>query len=241
VEPLRLETPAALFQRPAGPRDPARHRAGLIALALAFALPAARAQDEDPVARFNQLEARLLGARSVLVEGDLHAGAPLDADLHGRTLVASGNRLVATWSGALHGKAIDLRVQSDGRVLSVRNGADETREPAAPESNRAELTGLLRMGLLHNLLRAAGLQGPDHAGGASDHWVRLEYFHLVHVLAQPGTAVLSFDVLAEGRPATTARLWLDAASGLPSRREDSVPSEGGAASVVENYARFVVE
>jgi len=195
------------------------------------------------VVRFEQIEARVLGARAVVVEGDVRADGALDAELHGRVAASPGNRLTAAWTGRLRGKAVDLRLQSDGRTLVMKSGGEEARAPAAMELNHALLIGLVRMGLYHNLARAAGLRGPDRDSGGIEHWIHEEYFHLVHVLGppEPGAAILSFDVLADGVPATTTRIWLDPSSGLPARREQTYALESGAATMVETYTRFVVE
>jgi hypothetical protein len=195
------------------------------------------------VVRYQDMETRVLDARSVLVEGEMHASGILDADVRGRIAARPGNRLSASWTGRLRGKPLDLRLESDGRTLIVRNGKDESRQAVAAEMNHAFLMGLLRMGLYHNLARGTGLRGPDRETGGVDRWIGQEYFHLVHVLGgpTPGAVILNFDVLADGFPDTTARLWLDPATGLPARREQELSLESGTVKEVETYTRFVLE
>src|SRR5258708_6435724 len=121
-------------------------------------------------------------------------------------------------------------------------GGKESGEVEGPETNRAMLLGLLRLGLLQNLDRAVAFGAPDHAAGGMDRWIGLEYFHLVHVLdARPDSYILSFDASGEGVPAATPRLSLDPVTGLPARRETTLTVDRAPVHVVETYTRFVVE
>jgi hypothetical protein len=199
---------------------------------------------EDGAELMAQLQARLLGARRVEIESDIQSRGVVFSQLRGSARIAERNQLNLSYNGQFGPKPAVLTLAADGRSLELRNGANSRVEPVPGEANRALLIGLLRMGQLHNLARLSGLQGPDHGDGAVDRWVTLDNFRpTTYILGGEleGTLSFGFDVLVDGTPAGSARLWLDPASGLPRRREQTVNFAAGDMTVVENYTRFAVE
>ncbi len=209
-----------------------------------FASAPAFAIGEDGAELMAQLQARLLKARRVVIEGEVQSHGALFSQLKGGARINERNHMSLSYYGQIGPKPAVLSLAADGRVLELRNGAERRAEPVQDEANRALLIGLLRMGLLHNLARLGGLQAPDHGGGGVERWVTLDNFRpTTYILGGELEGALSFgfDVLVDGEPAASARLWLDPVSGLPRRREQTVRFAQGEMTVVEDYRRFVAE
>lgn len=199
---------------------------------------------EDGAELMAKLQSRLLNARRVLIESEVQSRGAVFSQLKGSARVEDRNRLSLSFNGQFGSKPAALALAADGVSQELRNGAARRLEPVADEANRAVLVGLLRMGLLHNLARLSGLQAPDHGGGLVERWVTLDNFRpTTYILGgeMEGALSFGFDVLVDGAHAASARLWLDPVSGLPRRREQTVKFAAGEMTVVETYARFVVE
>jgi len=204
----------------------------------------AAAQNQEGAALMAQLEARLLTARHIDIEATIESRGFVATNLKGRSELLDRNRATWAYAGAFAGKPADLALLADGRALHLKNGAQTREEPLGNESNRALLIGLLRMGLLHNLARLTGLRGADHAQGGVEQWVKLDSFRPT-TFAQSGEfegmMSFGFDLVVAGANSGSARLWLDPASGLPRRRQQTVRFPQGEMIVIEDYTRFVVE
>ena len=211
---------------------------------LSLAAVAAGAQELEPPALMAQLEARLLAARHVAIEATITAQGVVPAQLAGRSELRDRNRATLAYAGQLAGKPAELAYSVEGSVLRLRNGAQARDEPVGPESNRALLIGLTRMGMLHNLARLAGTVAPDHAQGGVEHWITLDSFRPT-TYAQggelEGLMSFGFDLVVAGTPAASVRLWLDPATGLPRRRQQTARFPQGEMTVVEDYTRFEVQ
>lgn len=218
-------------------------RPGLLFALLSLAAATAAAQDLEPAALMAQLEARLLAARHVAIEATIVSQGVVPARLQGRSELLDRNRAAWSYAGEFAGKPADLALSVDGSALRLRSGAASREAPVAPESNRALLIGLTRMGLLHNLARLSSTLGPDHAQGGVERWITLDSFRPI-TYAQggelEGLMSFGFDLLVAGTPSASARLWLDPATGLPRRRQQTVRFPQGEMTVVEDYTRFEV-
>ena len=219
----------------------------LVAAVLALLLvlsPAVFGLGEDPAEIVRQLEQRLLTAQRVVIESDIRAQGIVAVHLRGRAELTPRNHLTLTGSGSMFDKTVALSLRADSRTLEMQHGSAPRHESVAPESNRAIIIGLVRMGLLHNLARLSTGQGPDHAGGGVEQWVALDSYRPT-TFAQDGelegTFSFGFDIQVDGQPAGSARLWLDPVSGLPRRREQTVRFPQGEMKVVEDYRQFVVD
>lgn len=214
------------------------------ALVLLSGAPALWAAGESSSELMALLESRLLGARRVVIEAELQSTGALAAEFNGSIELGERNRARGAYTGQLAQQAVALAFDSDGRTLQLSRGAETGLEAVGAESNRALLVGLLRMGLLHNLVRLRELKGPDHAGGGVEQWAQLEAFRPTTYALEgelEGALSFGFDLVVDGEPAASARLWLDPATGLPRRREHTVRLPQGEMKVVEDYKRFVVE
>lgn len=199
---------------------------------------------EDGAELMAQLQTRLLSAKRVVIESDIQSRGVLFSQLKGVARIDERNQLQLDYNGQFGAKPATLLLAANGRSQELRNGAGYRREPVPHEANRAVLIGFLRMGLLHNLARLSGLQPPDHGAGGVERWVTLDNFRpTTYILGGDleGTLSFGFDVMVDGVLAASARLWLDPATGLPRRREQTVNFARGEMTVVENYVRFEVE
>jgi hypothetical protein len=219
-------------------------RRGLAAACLSLLAAPAQAAGEDPALMMDQLEARLLAARRVTIEAQIESRGVVESRLDGVSELHERNRTSMAYAGEFAGKPANLALATDGRVLELRQGAERARDASPPQCNRAVLVGFARMGLLHNLARLAGLQGPDHGAGGVEQWITLESFRPT-TFAQSGELEglmsFGFDLVVYGVPSASARIWMDPASGLPRRREQTVRFAAGEMRVVETYTRFEVE
>lgn len=213
------------------------------ALLLAVA-PAALAQGEDPLATLQQLEARVLGARHVVIEADVTATGALPAHFAGTLDLAERNRSSGTWQGDLRGAPAQLSFSSDGRAIEMKGVGGTRGEFVGRESNRALLAGALRMGVTHNLLRLAEPLGPDHAAEGFDAWAATVDFRPTTVALGGdlrGAISFGYDLKLDGADAGSVRLWLDGETGLPKRRQLTLRTPEGETTVVEEYKRFALE
>jgi hypothetical protein len=216
-------------------------RAALVLLLLG---PAAHAQGEDAATVMAQLESRVLSARRVSIEATIESRGFIASKLQGKSEWLDRNRAKLAYAGTFAGQATDVALTADGRALQMQSGAATRREVESGDTNRALLIGLLRMGALHNLARLTGLKAPDHAEGGVEQWVTLDSFRPT-TYAQggdlEGAMSFGFDMVVAGQTSGSVRLWLDAATGLPRRRQVTVRFPQGEMTVVEDYTRFVVE
>ena len=225
-----------------GPVGPESNRA-LLAVA-ALALSAAASAQDDPAALITQLEVRLLAAQHVAIEATIESHGVIPSNLKGRSELFDRNRATWSYAGDFAGQPAELSLASDGRALDMKSGTRAEQGPVGPESNRALLIGLVRMGLLHNLARLSGLAAPDHAQGGVEQWVRLDSFRpTTYAIGGDLEGMMSFgfDLVVAGNTSGSARLWLDPATGLPRRRQLTVRFPQGDMTVTEDYTRFLVE
>lgn len=221
-----------------------RATALLLLALLALLARTVTAQESEPAALMAQLEARLLAARHVTIEATITSQGVVPARLTGRSELRDRNRATIAYAGEFAGKPADLALSADDGALRARSGARAREEPVGPESNRALLLGLTRMGLLHNLARLSSTLGPDHAQGGVEQWITLDSFRPI-TYAQAGELAglmsFGFDLVVAGTPSASARLWLDPATGLPRRRQQIVRFPQGDLTVIEDYTRFEVQ
>lgn len=199
---------------------------------------------EDGAELMRQLQNRLLAAKRIAVEADIQSRGTMFTTLKGSALLGERNTLTLSYGGQFGDRPAVLVLTADYRSQELRSGGNSRREAMPGETNRAVLIGLLRMGLLHNLTRLSRLEAPDHAAGGVEQWVTLDNFRpTTYILGGEleGTLSFGFDVLLRGEHSASARLWLDPASGLPRRREQTVKLPGGETKVIESYTRFTLE
>lgn len=185
------------------------------------------------------LETEHLAAEEVLVRAD----SALTVRLTGGLWLGPDGRARLDADGRFE---IDtaLRLVSDGtRMAGGRTDGVRFDTTAAPALREALVLGLTRMGLLHNLARLYGGSPPDHAEGGVTDWVT------VHGLEwRPETLVsgrrarpLGFTLRVDGTDAAEAELHLDAETGLPLLRRQTVAFPAGVMVVEEQYSGWTAQ
>jgi hypothetical protein len=214
----------------------------LLGLAALLAAPIALGAGEDPAQLMRDLEARLIGARHVLIESRIEARGAVTGSLTGRVELFDRNRAELLYTGSMSGQPGPIALSADGRLLELQSGQVRQSLRVGRESNRALLVGMMRMGLLHNLARVQALQGPDHAEGGVERWARLDSFRpTTYILGGELEGTMSFGFDFDTGEPVPSRLWLDPASSLPRRREITLRVRDGEVKVVEDYTRIVIE
>lgn len=205
----------------------------------------ALASADDGAELMRALEARLLAAKKVTVEGTVQSRGAQFTALKGTAQFTERNHAELSFVGQIGAQPAVLGLKADQRSQELRSGGSSRREPVGDGNNRALMVGLLRQGLAHNLGRLARLQPPEHGDGAAvERGIALDNFRpTTYILggALEGSLSFGFDVLLAGAPAGSARLWLDPVSGLPLKREQTQRIAGGEVTVVETYTKFVLE
>lgn len=212
-----------------------------IALALALGLGLAGCASSQPAAledaadALAALEARLLTTPGTFTYHVTSEGA-FAADLTG-LLEMTGDYVGLVAEGDFGGAATQLQLTVlDGEVEMVVGG-EKTTVPHPPALREAVVLGLVRMGLLHNLARLTVADLPDHAEGGVAEWIETHSATWGPVAQIEGVEAraLRFALRVAGTEAADVTLWLDAATGLPVRRDQTTDFPGGTMTVVERY------
>lgn len=192
---------------------------------------------QDPATAFAQLEEALLAAPAIRLPYEIVADGAFQASLRGTLLVSQGNRLRLEGAGTFGGDSVDLALISDGSRMQWRVG-DHTEEQPTPDAlNQAVLLSLTRMGLLHNLARLTAAAPPDRADGTITQWVQVSDFAAAPARHgdPPGSYGIAFRMTVGGEPAGETTLSLEAETGTPVVRTQTVDFEAGEMVVVEWY------
>lgn len=190
---------------------------------------------EDAAETLAALEARLLTEPGTFRFHVTSEGA-FASDLTG-LLEMTGDYVGLAAEGDFGAAATQLQLTVlDSEVEMVVGGAKTTvaRPPALRE---AVVLGMTRMGLLHNLARLTVADLPDHAEGGVAEWVETHSARWGPTETVEGVEAraLRFALRVAGTEAAEAMLWLDTATGLPVRRDQTTDFPGGTMTVVERY------
>jgi hypothetical protein len=183
------------------------------------------------------LAERLLAARTLRIRARLASGGRIQSRFEGTLIAGSGRRMRVTLEGSFGGRDASALLVCDG--VKMRGGSREQRfEFDAPPSLRERmLVGLVRMGLVHDALRLAMGQPPDHLDGRVAQW--LEVVGASHGPGEPvrgiATERWTWAVVVDNKNAADQELWLDARSDLPVRRRVSVHFPEGDVDYGEEY------
>ncbi|MDX1530525.1 MAG: hypothetical protein R3362_03275 [Rhodothermales bacterium] len=187
------------------------------------------------------VEARLLATPTARTDYAITARGAFTADLTGTLGLGVRGRLFLTADGHFGEAEYARRLIADAeRMQALEVDALLFEQPPPPALREAVVIGLTRMGLLHNLARLVAGQPPDHAGGGAADWVtahdvRWGTEEMVDGrIARP----LHFGIRVSGTDSGAATLWLDAETGLPVRRAQTVRFPDGTMEVEEHYGTW---
>lgn len=220
-----------------------RSRAVAAWLVAAMTIPGittAAAADPEAMAAFAALEDRLLQAGTVDMTFDIRATGALDAALSGTATVSASGEVMLTGKGIFAGVEADIGLRSAKGSMRGGNGGQAFVAPAPQALQEALLIGVTRMGLLHNLAALSAGSPPDRTDGTMREWVTVEDMALEDAAPIGGipTRAFSFTVVVGGQPSAVARLWVDAGTGMPIRRTQTVSFPEGEMRVLEQYPDF---
>lgn len=189
----------------------------------------------DPGRTFvDELEQRLLRARTARIDAVMIASGAVNAELSARLVLGEGQRARFDVEGTFEKRPVKTWFLCDGDTMHVRGepGRGVRGAPCAAEIREAFVLGFVRMGLLHNAALIIGGEIPDHAHGNVHNWVRAERARSL----EPATDI-AFDVVVKTEVMGDAVLSLDNQA-RPVKRTQTVSFEEGTMHVVETYPRF---
>jgi hypothetical protein len=189
--------------------------------------PAPAPASQDPAARFDELESRLLARTALCLGFHITSEGAVLSDLRGVFELGPGGVTRLGADGSFAGGTIQLHLRAAEGEYAYGNAATSTTAPVPPHLREALLIGMTRMGLLHNLAMLSGGAPPDRADGGVREWTT------VSSVAEDADA-LTFDLTVSGEPAGVVRLQLDA-DGLPAQRWQTVMFPEGEMRVIERY------
>ncbi len=227
------------------------HRAGrALLLFIAAFCNAASGSTAGADELFAGIEKTLLQADSVRVEFTISSEGAIASSVQGSLLlVPRANQVRLDLSGTFAAASVDLSLVSDGKRM---RGGPKTKsfradkryfESETPTAlGEAIVIGLTRMGLLHNIAMLTGGVPPDHSDRAVTEWIACSKF-LLDETARDGDgdrAPLTFDIAVSGKHVAEGKLWIDAETGLPVRREQTVHFGSSTMRAVESYTVFEI-
>lgn len=205
------------------------------------AAPAPPALPAEPQALFAQLEQRLLDSEALAIAFDVASSPPFQSALTGTLETGANQRADLAFHGTFGSETVDVSLSADGSVMTLEHGAvAQRRQDIPPALREGLLLGLTRMGLLHNMAMLIASRPPDGTDGHFRDWVQVTGFAWAgeQSIAGRRAAGIHFRIIVGGEPAGEATLWVDASTGLPLLREQTVDFSAGSMSVTERYPRF---
>ena len=199
----------------------------------------------DASALLARLERQLRAASSITIETRVQSAGVHPSQLGG-PITFSGSTTTWQIDGTFGGSTVALTLVGSGEATS---GGDSRsgrtfRAPISPAALRDRaVTGLVRMGVLHNLARLVEGEAPDERVSAESGWASIVDAQRGEVVTGEGTATIPirFGISIDGTRTGEATLWLDARTYLPVRREQTVQFPEGGMTVTEVYSRFEVQ
>jgi hypothetical protein len=185
------------------------------------------------------VEARMLAAPTARVDYRITADGAFAAEFVGTLGLGVRDRTLLIGNGAFGGVPQRLLLTAEDGTMRGLHADSLVFEHAQPDALReALLLGLSRMGLLHNLARLTAGQPPDHAEGGIAGWTEAHSATWGPTAAIDGRAAkaLRFTLRVAGTDTAEVTLWLDAATGWPAGRDQTVAFPGGTMTVAERYS-----
>ena len=192
---------------------------------------------DEGAALMEAVERLLIECPDVQLETVVVAEGAVDAGFRGAMTLGEEGRSSVRFEGEFMGMPHQMEFASDGEQLRGTTTVGPLDEPTPAELRKALAIGWTRMGVLHNIARLTGGQGPDHAAGGVDTWVQVDRVEIGEAgsIDDKAALPLNFTIFVEGEEVGAAVLWLDAESGLPLKREQAVQFPTGEMRVTEGY------
>lgn len=209
---------------------------GLLLAGCASSQPLDSPATEDAADALAALETHLLTTPGA-VTYHITSGGVFESDLTGM-LEMTGDYVGLTAEGDFGGIATQLQLTVLDDEVEMVVGGEKTRVTRPPALREVVVLGMTRMGLFHNLARLTVATLPDHAEGGVDGWIETHSATWGPTAEVEGVEAraLRFALRVAGTEATEATLWLDTATGLPVRRDETTDYPGGTMTLVERYS-----
>lgn len=198
--------------------------------------------DAEPKEAFARLEQHLVGSGALSLVYDITAEGPVTARVAGPLARRADGYTEFRANGTLNDRTLAAMCLVDSAKLSIESGSNFQEVEVPEKAQDAIFGGMMRTGLLHNIYRLSVPLVPDGAEKGVDSVFRTTDHRWEGEGEKNGVPckALSFDILkvdAEGAtsPAGGALLWLNAETGLPVLREQTVRFDEGEMRVVESY------
>jgi hypothetical protein len=188
--------------------------------------------------RFRDLEALLTRAGRFDLKAHVVSTGAVASDLNADVGVANAGIVVIRMKGSMQGKPDDVVLRTDGVVTMIGKDGEQTRLQPGKSMRQAVQLGFARVGLWHNLMLLSHGVQPEHNQGGILQWADVANVRYASP-AKKGLTGLAFDVDIEGARVGHATLWLDDASKMPVRREQSITIDGKTIKTVEEYSNFI--
>ncbi|PZR06707.1 MAG: hypothetical protein DI536_29795 [Archangium gephyra] len=195
-----------------------------------------------PAERLAAAETALLNAKGYTSTFDIESTGENAATMTGTLELLDGNALRISSDGAYKNEAVHVELdsrESDSphRASSRGPNVSSHRDPPAPKLREAVALGLVRMGLLHNLVTLAMDRPLDKSEGGFDGWVKavdVKAGSSVNASEVPCTNV-DFGIQVSGQRMGEGTLCIADATGLPVLRTGVVHFPAGDMTVTEKF------
>jgi hypothetical protein len=213
----------------------------LVLLLPAFAVAGGEGNEGEK--RYRDLEKRVAMTKTVhvafaskIMKGDKEAG-----HLKGVVDLEGWDKASVDVKGEMDGKGFTLKVTSDGKKLKIvaTPPGGEKEEPPPKNFGAMVRTALARVGptgaLLMGLPTSPGKEEPDLGK-----LIQVSDFKLGANAKVEGreARVIEYKVTLPGADKVSAKLWLDAKTHLPLKRELSAEKGGESFRLIETYSEF---
>lgn len=191
---------------------------------------------------FHGIERYLLGAETLKLVYRVEAKGAVNVGLDGTLELRNDQAVRLLSKGTFMTNPADLSLTSDGSQMQGGSAAGTFDKTTPDALNESLIVGFMRMGILHNLARLTAGYAPDHAGGGAPDWVQVRDFAPAEtvILNDKTAQKTTFQIYVADQHSGEASLWVDAETGLPLQRTQTVHFEHGTMNVVEHYQTLVV-
>lgn len=184
----------------------------------------------------------MLNAKGATATFDIESKGENAANMTGTLELIDGNALRILSDGAYKNEAVHVELdsrESDSphRASSRGPSVSSHRDPPAPKLREAVALGLVRMGLLHNLVSLALDRPLDKSDGGFDGWVKTVDIKAggANSLSEVPCTNVEFGIEVSGQRMGEGTLCIADATGLPVLRTGTVHFPGGDMTVTEKF------
>ena len=212
----------------------------LILLVLVFAVRGGEGNEAEKLYRGLEKKIGKAKALHLAFASKLMKGANEVGHFKGSIALMEGNKARIEVKGSTEGNDISLKLVSDGKNLKITaNPPGKESELPLPKRFGANVrTGLSRVGPSMGMVMVGG--GGDKEGPDFDKLFRPSDFKLGANTKVAGrdARTIQYKVTISGKETASVKLWLDAKTLLPLKREITGEKQGESMRILESYSEF---